>query len=351
MHTPDDEASAPALAFAQLPITFQGLVVENTSRCTAKCGMCYQSAGPRGSDVFGIAALSPDEVQTVLTDALRIPTLQRRFHLAGGEAFIRIGDCIRLFRAARDAGYVDITTTTNCYWARNAWEAMQVCQAIREAGLTRMEISWDFWHMPYISPEQVGHALDACQAVGIRTNLRVLTTTDHSLAEALAQLPAASLARASEISSGPVFPTGRAATALDRDTVFHVGDLGSNCQHVLHLTVNAQGNVYPCCAGADQTEGLSFGNVRDASIADIAARLQMSPMFRVLAKQGVGALVPILQEAGLWSAQERQSNICHLCWDIFSDPQRTQAVKDHFAGLESRALQSAVDAYSHAHTA
>ncbi len=348
MHTPDEQASSSALAFAQLPIAFQGLVVENTSRCTAKCDMCYQSAGPKGSDVFGIASLSPDEVETVLTDALRIPTLQRRFHLAGGEAFIHIDQCLRLFRTARDIGYVDITTTTNCYWARSPWEALQVCQAIREAGLTRMEISWDFWHWPYVSPHQVSDALDACQAVGIRSNLRILTTTDHSVGEALAQLRPESLARASEISSGPVFPTGRAATAVARETVFHVGDLGANCQHVLHLTVNAQGNVYPCCAGADQTDGLSFGNVRDVSIADIANRLQMSPMFRVLAKQGVGALVPILEQAGLWPEQACHSNICHLCWDIFSDPQRTQAVKNHFAHLESQALHSAVEAYSHA---
>ena len=349
VQTQPDQSNIQQAAFAQLPIAFQGLVVENTSRCTAKCGMCYQSAGPKGSDVFGIAALSVAEVEKVLRDALQIETLQRRFHLAGGEAFIQINDCIKLFQAAKDAGYVDITTTTNCYWARTPLEATQVCQAIREAGLTRMEISWDYWHWPYVSPDHVSNAVDACQAAGIRTNLRILTTTDHSIGEALALLRPESLARASEISSGPVFPTGRAATDIDRDTVFHVGDLGANCQHVLHLTVNAQGKVYPCCAGADQTEGLSFGNVREESIVDIANRLQTSPMFRVLARQGVGALVPILQKAGLFDDMDRHSNICHLCWDIFSDPARTQAVKDHFETLERRAFESAVEAYRHEH--
>lgn len=350
MQTEVDDGASSRAAFAELPIAFQGLVVENTSRCTAKCGMCYQSAGPKGSDVFGIATLSAEEVEKVLQDALQIETLQRRFHLAGGEAFINVDDCVRLFRAARNAGYVDITTTTNCYWAITPAKALQVCQSIRDAGLTRMEISWDFWHMPYVSPDHVSNALDACRTAGIRTNLRILTTTDHSVGEALAQLRPESIARASEISSGPVFPTGRAATAVDRNSVFHVGDLGANCQHVLHLTVNAQGNVYPCCAGADQTDGLSFGNVREESIVDIAAKLQMSPMFRVLAKQGVGALVPILHKAGLFNGVERHSNICHLCWDIFSDPLRTQAVKTHFAALERRALESAAEAYLQAQT-
>ena len=29
-----------------LPMMFNGLVVESTTRCNAKCGMCYQGAGP-----------------------------------------------------------------------------------------------------------------------------------------------------------------------------------------------------------------------------------------------------------------------------------------------------------------
>lgn len=331
--------------YLRVPIAFQGLVIENTSRCNAKCAMCYQSAGPKGSDVYGVAKLSVHEIKNILQDALKISTLQRRFHLAGGEAFINLRDCAELFNFAKDHGYIDITTTTNCYWASGPQKALQVCQMIREAGLTRMEISWDYWHLSYISPECISNALEACYACGIKTNLRILTTKDHSIGEALSYLRPESLNYASEVSSGPVFPTGRAATEIDKENIFYVGDLSASCQHVLHLTVNPQGNVYPCCAGADQTDGLSFGNVREQSIIDIEKKLQNSPMFKVLAKQGVGALVPILEKAGLLKTKERYSNICHLCWEIFSDPVRTKEIKSHFDRLERSAFEASVEEY------
>ena len=331
--------------YLHVPIAFQGLVIENTSRCNAKCAMCYQSAGPKGSDVYGVAKLSADEIKNILQDALKISTLQKRFHLAGGEAFINLRDCVELFNFAKDLGYVDITTTTNCYWASSPQKAIKVCQSIRAAGLRRMEISWDYWHLSYISPECISNALEACYACEIKTNLRILTTKDHSVDEALSYLRPESLDCASEVSSGPVFPTGRAAIEIDKENIFRIGDLSTNCQHVLHLTVNPQGNVYPCCAGADQTDGLSFGNVREQSIFDIEKKLQNSPMFKVLAKQGVGALVPILEKAGLLKDKELYSNICHLCWEIFSNPARTKEIKSHFDRLERGAFESAIESY------
>ena len=331
--------------FVEVPIAFQGLVVESTSRCNAKCAMCYQSAGPKGSDVYGLAALSAHEIKKIIQDALQINTLQRRFHLAGGEAFINLRDCTELFQFAKDSGYIDITTTTNCFWAKNPRKAMQVCEVIREAGLTRMEISWDHWHLSYVSPDCVNNALEACHACGIRTNLRILTTKEHSVGEALSYLRSKSIDCAYEISSGPVFPTGRAAIEVDEETIFLAGKLSASCQHVLHLTINSQGNVYPCCAGADQTAGLSFGNVREQSIIEIEKKLQNSPMFKVLAKQGVGALIPILEKAGLLKKEKNYSNICHLCWDIFSDPAKTREIKMHFNRLEENAFDISAELY------
>lgn len=331
-----------AEAFAAMPITFKSLVVEATTRCNAKCAMCYQSVGPKGSDVWGKQALSAGEVEQLVRDAAGIETLGRRFHLSGGEAFVRTDDVIRLFAVARDAGFHTISTTTNAYWAQRPERAQEVCARARAAGLTMMEISWDHWHAPFVSPEAVSNCLEACRSHDISSNLRILTTKAHYVAEALASLRQTALDAADEISSCPVFPTGRAKTEIDPDEIFYSSS-GTNgtCHHMLNLTVNALGNVCPCCAGADQTDGLSFGNVREASIIDIAAYMQRSPLLRVLVFHGVSSFLPILEKAGAVPAGPH-ANICHLCFEIFSRPDRFAHIEAYFDREIAAAVARAV---------
>jgi MoaA/NifB/PqqE/SkfB family radical SAM enzyme len=310
--------------------------------------MCYQSAGPKGSDVWGRSSLSAEEIETIIKDAIRIEVLAKRFHLSGGEAFIRTNDCLSLFSIARECGYNDVTTTTNAFWARQFSKALAMCKKLRSAGLTRMEISWDFWHQPYIPSDAVSNALEACAANGIHTVLRVLSTKSHSIDEALSTLRESSLACATEIFTCPVFPVGRAAKEIDLSDIYFTGDLSSTCHSILNLTVNAWGNVYPCCAGSDQTDWLTFGNIREQSIAEIAEYMNRSRLLRMLVFQGPRAFLPILEDAGI-SMGERYTNICHLCFAIFSDAKKAGAVRKYFEDCESQAVLKALSYFEEAH--
>lgn len=336
---PDEEALTEA--FRMMPVTFKSLVVEYTTRCNAKCGMCYQSAGPQGSDLLGKASLEVADVERVIRDATRIEALGKRFHIAGGEAFIKLPDVVHLLSVARDAGFTNISTTTNAFWARTPARAHDVCRSCCEAGLTSMEISWDHWHLKYIPAEAVNNCLEACSEHGITSNLRLLTTKSHSAREALSYLRPEALNMAGEITSCPVFPTGRAKTEVPPDDVYVSGTTGGGCHHMLNLTINGLGNVSPCCAGSDQTEGLSFGNVREQSIEEIARYMQRSPLLRVLVFQGIGAFRPILEQAGL-RLDDQYANICHMCFDLFSSPDRSAAVHEYFDHQVSAALGRAL---------
>ncbi|WGW06000.1 radical SAM protein [Tropicibacter oceani] len=336
------EATVQRLAVLRdMPIFYSGLVVENTTRCNAKCAMCYQAAGPKGSDTWGKQALSTDELVQLVRDAIQIETLYPRFHLSGGEAFINVDSCLEVFRAARDVGFLDITTTTNAYWAKRPERAVQVCRALREAGVTSMEISWDYWHSPYITPEAVSNALEITAAHDIETNLRILCTKSHPYSEALDMLRPDALAAASRISGGPVFATGRAATEIDAGDFHRQNDISGNCHSVLNLTVNAKGNVFPCCAGLDQTDYV-FGNVRDAPISQIAQSLNASPLVRTIVFSGVAALAPMIEEMGV-AVGEEYNGICHMCWSIFSNPDRVAALEAYFERAASRALETALE--------
>lgn len=327
--------------FAIMPITYSGLVVERTTRCNAKCGMCYQAAGPKGSDLLGKASLPRELIERVLTDALTIPSLGKRFHLSGGEGFLQADDCLYLFRAARDAGYHEVSTTTNAFWARKREDGSAMMQALSAAGLTRMEISWDAWHLPYIAVEAVNHAVELCVEFGIESCLRLLSTKSHSIGDALRLLSPEALACASWGVAGPVFPTGRAAKEVPLDDIHFPPAGATTCHAALNLTVNAKGHVAPCCAGFDQTETLVLGDVRKESIATIAERMNRSLLLRTLLFEGPAALLPILEEAAC-APPGPHAGICHLCWEIFSDPTRAAAIEAHFDRIETDGIRHAV---------
>ncbi|MDP2370579.1 radical SAM/SPASM domain-containing protein [Rhodoferax sp.] len=335
-----------ALTDLDLPMTFSSLVVETNSRCNAKCAMCYQSAGPKGSDLIGDHRLGTDDVKDLLRSAVDIKEIGRRFHTSGGAAFLRPDDLFAVFEYAKGLEHFqDISTTTNAYWAATKRKAMRIAQQAAQSGVTMMEISWDHWHGPYVSAHAVSNCIDACVEHGIEPHLRLLTTKSHTAAEALSRLRPESVERASNIHSCPVFSTGRAAREIDADE-FHHGcademAIAGACHSALNLTVNARGDVYPCCAGADQTQGLAFGNIHDQPLREIVDEMQASPMLRVLVFSGVAAFYPILQQAEI-QIRPRYHNMCEFCTDIFSRPDAAAAIKRHFDDATACAIAAAL---------
>ena len=202
---------------------------------------------------------------------------------------------------------------------------------MREAGLTAMAISWDAWHLPYIRPEWVANCIDACAEAGIPTQIRVLTTRDHGVAEALDSLDPDALGRVERISSGPVLPIGRGAQTLDPEQVYQVGSLGAACHSFLAVTVNAWGNVFPCCQGFDQTDTHVAGNVRHEALDTVVARMSADPLVRVLVLGGVAKLYALLGHDLLGDGEFK--GICHACWSLFSDPARVDRVRSALAEL------------------
>ncbi|HEX7687657.1 MAG TPA: radical SAM protein [Burkholderiaceae bacterium] len=335
----EEGRSGPQQERFLLPMMFQALVVESTTRCNAKCGMCYQGAGPKGSDYLGDAALSVDDIKQVLRSGLSIPSLTRRFHMAGGEAFIKVDECVEIFSYASALGWREVSCTTNAYWAADIAKAHGLARRLRDAGLQRAEISWDHWHGPHIPAHAINNCLHAMEANDIQTNLRLLTSRSHSAEEALAALSPAALAKASVITSAPVFQVGRAMELPAED--IYASDQNATCHSALNLTVNARGFVYPCCAGFDQTNSELFGSIRERDIADIAADINRSLLVRLVVFEGINSLRPILQLLGE-ELKDQYSSICGMCFEVFSNPERVRKLTDFFQQIEAEALREAL---------
>jgi len=70
--------------------------------------------------------------------------------------------------------------------------------------------------------------------------------------------------------------------------------------------------------------------------------MQRSPLLRVLVFQGVTAIRTILEQSGL-RLEDDYANTCHMCFDMFSSPERSAAVHDYFDRQVATALGRALE--------
>ena len=327
---------------SKVPISYDSLVIEYTNRCNAKCEICCQSSGPKGSDFLKEGTLPTDLVKKVLCNALKIESLEPRVHFSGGEAFLDLPKFIEVCQFAKGIGYIGISATTNAFWAKNLKSALSIAKKVKKAGLIRLEISWDSWHEQYIDVQCINNCIEACYSYGIEIILRTLSTKSKSAKDALKLVKENTFNLIDELVFCPVIPIGRASINLSKDDILYTETLGSACHHMLNLTVNCFGDVYPCCSGLDQNENLKFGNVYKHSIYDIANGMNKSLLLRILVFQGIGSFIPILESSNIYIGT-KYSSICHMCWSIFSDFKTFKIIRDYFQDLEIARFEKAFD--------
>lgn len=321
-------------------LKFRALVLETTDRCNAACGMCYQAAGPRGSDIRGDAELSQDVVLRVIEEASHLVEVGSRLHISGGEAFLRHAQTLEAFRWGKQCGYANIGSTTNGFWARTEKIARRRCDELLSAGVDYLELSFDHWHLPYVPLSRVTNLLRAARASGITVIVRTLTSRSHHIDALFASFSDAELLGVL-IANGTVHPVGRGAVELDSEDIYYgAGPVGA-CEELLTLTISPNGNVYPCCAGADMTESLASGNVNRDSLRDAVFKMRTDRMIRQVIHGGTGSLIPVIEALGLGhKLQPRYDNICHLCWDVFRDDQLAGALRNHYTEVAVQELSA-----------
>lgn len=306
---------------------YDSLVMENTNRCTAKCAMCYLSAGENGKG----DKLDMNVAKKCIREAAKQDCIAKRFHLAGGESFIYKDDCCELFACARKAGFKVISCTTNAFWSKKLDNARRVCEEIRKSGLTHMEISWDYWHYQFVSPETINNCLQACYENEIATNLRLLTTRSHQMKEVMDLLDPDAVKLAGKISCGQVAAVGRATKFLNEDDLYHPPcGMSAVCENNFSVTVSSKGFVAPCCAGLDQCDEYVNGNIYNESLASILKRMNRDVVLRRIAFLGIKSFFPIFKECGI-EYRGKFMSPCKICAQVFSKKENIDAVRAYIS--------------------
>ncbi len=191
---------------------------------------------------------------------------------------------------------------------------------------------------------RVRNLLRAARATGISIILRTLTSKSHHIDTLLESFSDSDLVGVL-VGNGRMHPVGRGAIEIDPEEVYYGDGAVGSCEEVLTLTISPNGNVYPCCAGADMTDSLASGNVNTDSLRDALFKMRTDRTIRHVIHAGTGSLIPIINSLGFGDKlKERYDNICHLCWDVFKDDELAHALREHFAEIQVQEMVSVLEA-------
>lgn len=310
---------------------FNSLVLIPSIYCNSRCDHCYPECGPGKKVRWDIELL-----RRVIREASQLANLRKSIHIAGGEPFLFYPDLLTIARYAQQYGF-RCSTTTNGFWGGRRASARTKVAELLDAGLYRIELSCDSFHQKYIPLRCVKNCIAALREKNVYTTLRVITTRKHQIDETIRKLRVDELDGLDVVGS-PVVPTGRAKRTIHASE-YYLSDRGAyagRCSDSLNLTVKEDGNVAPCCAGADVTPFLSIGNVRQKSIIQIAKEAEWNIIVKQLVYGGPASFFKVIRDAGLKERTERRyTNICHACCDLFSDPEIV-AILSEYAQKEER---------------
>jgi MoaA/NifB/PqqE/SkfB family radical SAM enzyme len=269
---------------------------------------------------------------------VRLPNLKRHAVFGGGEATLFWGELLEMLQDARSHGFVS-SLVTNGWWGKSKEKAEVRVGELERAGVARIDLSIDAMHEEFVHPAAIDSIIEGAKAAGMAVVLRICTTRRHRADDVLALLSPESQIGIS-VALSAVTPLGRARDEIGADEIWiEDGIPGGACHEDLNLAVTPSGDVFPCCAGSELCASLCMGNVFRESLEQIMRNTGMDVVIRTLVHRGPASFVDAISRAGLGHhLRDGYTNYCHLCNDIFTNPEVAEAVRASLPGSFRRPL-------------
>lgn len=304
------------------------------NKCNARCAHCAVSSGPELHRV-----LTDGQIKQAI-DACFIDDPAPKIGLSGGEAFLFFDRLLAIISHATARGAV-VSVNTNCSWAVDATRAESKIRQVLGAGLRRLIVSTDEFHLAYIPADRVINVVRACKKLHLEVELQfVVTKTSLRLADFLARYGDEFLnLRVREI---PCHPVGRAADEIADDAIIRTPGIPNGLCPSAVLSIAADGRVIPCCNTAGHLPSLQVGHVTDA-MDDLYLRFRTDAIMHLMQRKGPHVFVDRAVAAGFRPDERGYVDQCHLCHDLFKDAGVSSAIKEFAADIvTTELLQEAV---------
>ncbi|WP_162582636.1 radical SAM protein [Acidianus brierleyi] len=282
---------------------FKGIVIELTYKCNFSCDHCYVSSSPQRSEILEL-----NKIYKILEEALNLPFIDKKVHIAGGEVTLFWNKLVELIKFSKSLGYI-VTLVTNGSWALNESRVRE----LKELKVDEIELSLTPYHLKFWnSKDNILKILYNLKKYNLNFFIRYLTSKSNNIND-LYKLLGNELLGISVISS-PVLRLGNALSKLPANEFYGNDKLPIGaCFDSLNLSITPNG-VYPCCNGSEITKYGRLGSL-DESLKNI---LNRNYFLRLLTLIGPSRLLKELKLDYKYRNKEYTS-ICELCNEILNN--------------------------------
>lgn len=303
-----------------------------TRSCPLACEHCITESSPQVKERMRLWQ-ARDYLQAVagFSSALGI---------TGGEPFLYYREIAVLIREAKTLG-LQTHLVTGAGWVRGEAQVRSRVEALADAGLDGLNISWDQYHEAFSTPDRAVMLARIAAESGLEVKVRTVTSAtrakdaDHAIFAGLSV----------DLKATQIVRLGRAASLPPSHFMFSDEPPKGSCGVVFSPVIEPDGSVYACCGPAKygrKPSPLFLGNASAEPLEDILARGLTDPILEIIYNLGPYGLHQLLKGHPFgrerFKARSAYTGICELCLDITNDPELVSALRERLLDKDAQRL-------------
>jgi hypothetical protein len=312
------------------------LTILGTYKCTAACENCCFGSNPKLT-----TRLDLPEILAFISEGSRYPEC-RLVAFSGGECFLLGDDLVAAVAHATSLGLAT-RCVTNGYWARRMDHGRKRLGALKEAGLTQLNISTGDYHQRWVTEEAVANAACLSVELGLKETLIVVEAQKARRVTAQSFLAANPRIRGLledsssnfHIIESPWMPMNL-NDRIDQDQERLINrknvHLRTGCDSIFRTGVLTPDRKYGFCCGLSRERipelngSWSSGAVDE--LIDRGSRDFMKIWLFVDGPERILAWAASKERRIDW--ENRYAHHCHACLALFADPLVRETIKTYY---------------------
>ena len=293
---------------------YRQLALLLTDKCTAACRFCGIRCTPANKGV-----MTKELAHRVIDEAKAQGTF-KRIGLSGGEVFLYPELVKDVLEYAKEAGFSRRTVATNGFWGSWSDERIDEVLCALKGSVTEIAFSHDAFHAEFVKTKDLWHAVEALERHEIPSSIHVADVRgEMGAGPFLASLETEVFNKKYRIY--PLAALGNAENLPKEIFVREQSPDETYCYPDGVLTVNWNGDVYPCCCPGIFSTCFKLGNINDTPLSSIVTGSPGMKYINVMADppRFVKMLRLAKEEFGI-DLPEKAVNGCELCCMVFKDP-------------------------------
>lgn len=304
------------------------LVINYTMTCALSCDFCCYRCSPKRTEKMSVSFAS--DLIKQASDIKSISSIA----FTGGEPLYYLKEIMKVFEQCYNYGF-GYTVATACHWANTPIRAFTILEKMKGLGLTRLNISADYYHQKFIPLASVENVIYSANKLGINTYVvgSFLDPNDN-MNNYIKNVPKTKYINfiskyVSKVGGAKKWDISQKQYGLNLDIK------NFTCYRRIHhdIAVWNDGSVYPCCSTFNRdTPGIKIGNIFEESLSAIYEKLNTSSKYKILKRDGFGKLYEIVKkyDPELHNKLPSTSQCvgpCSLCNSIFSNTNLTKKIE------------------------